>query len=342
MAILWADGFDDWTSTTGEYGTISGTLAPSAGNGRRSGAALLINNNGDYIQRALDSALTELFVSFAFRPTNTTAADVLSLFSATTAQITVRVLADGSIEVRRGTSTGTVLGTSAAGLVGSGAFTHFQVRAVISDTVGVVQIRLNGSSSPAINLTSQDTNNGAAAVSVNNVRIGTSSTGSKVGYYDDLVIWDTTGSIANTWIGDTRVDSYFPNANGDSSQFVGSDGNSTDNYLLVDAAAPNGTDYVQSSTVGDKDLYGFGNMSHTPSSIYGVVVTASALKDDAGSRSIRLLAKSSSSEANSGADIALSTSRTRAIGVFETNPATSAAWTKSGVDGAQFGITVAA
>ena len=123
-------------------------------------------------------------------------------------------------------------------------------------------------------------------------------------------------------------------------KFVGSDGNSTDNYLLIDAAAPNGTDYVQSDTIGNKDLYNFGSLPYSPSTIYGVVATGSALKTVADTRSVRLLSKSSGTEVDNGADIALNTARTRHIGVFHSDPATGVRWTESGVNAMQIGQTV--
>lgn len=345
MSVIWADGFEDHDYAAGASAAISTVLAGEfdafgSGNatvsatGRRGGKALVANNSAAYFQKSLPAALTEIFVALAYYRTTATVANIVELYSAATLQVAMGLNADGSITVYRGA---TALGTSAAGLVPQSAYTQFQLRVVISDTVGVVQVRVNGSGSNAISVTGADTNNGAAAVSVNGVRFDPATGNDR---WDDIVIWDTAGSTANTWLGDVRVDSYFPNANGDSSQFVGSDGNSTDNYLLVDGASPNGTDYVQSSTVNDKDLYGFTNLSHTPSSIFGVLVAPSALKDDAGSRSIRMLAKSGGTEVDSGADVNLSTTRTRYLGLFETDPNTSAAWTKAGLDAAQFGVKV--
>ncbi len=342
MSVIWADGFEDYDygagSTAvviaGEYDLSAGASSDITSNGRRGGNCITLNNSTGYFQKSLPAALTEVFTAFAFYRAGAGGGSVCNMYSAATLQVSITVNSDGSVSVSRNV---TVLATSAAGLVPQNAFTQFQVRAVISDTVGVIQVRLNGSGSNAVSVTGADTNNGAAAVSVNGIQFKAYAVNDR---FDDVVIWDTAGSTANTWLGDVRVDSYFPNANGDSSQFVGSDGNSTDNYLLVDGASPNGTDYVQSSTVNDKDLYGFTNLSHTPSSIFGVLVAPSALKDDAGSRSIRMLAKSGGTEVDSGADVNLSTTRTRYLGLFETDPNTSAAWTKAGLDAAQFGVKV--
>ncbi len=72
---------------------------------------------------------------------------------------------------------------------------------------------------------------------------------------DDVAVNDTTGSIDNSWCGDGHVIALTPNANGDFSQFVGSDGDTTANYALVNEIPANTTSYVESSVSAKKDLY---------------------------------------------------------------------------------------
>lgn len=343
MAILWADGFDDWTiasGVAGEYELFSaGSMQMSSTLGRRGTGALRIVSFSDYLHKTLPATYPELFACVAFNPAAMpnagTYSNVLSFYSATTAMVSIRVNADGSISACRGTLTDTVLGTSAAGLVTSGVYTHFQIRVVFSSTVGVVQVRLNGATINALSLTAQNTG-GATA---NGLRVYSGSS-SVTPLYDDLVVSDTSGSIANSWPGDVRVDSYLPNGNGDLSQMTGADGDSINNYLQVQTAAPNATNYTQSATVGHEDLYAMADMTHNPVAILGAVCTASALKDDAGARSIRLHAKSGGTDSASAADIALGTSRARVHTVFETDPSTGVAWTKAGLNAAQFGFAV--
>lgn len=356
MSLLWADGFDDYDydaaastgAVAGEYETYSDSGSGATNDitvdvvGRRGSGALKIGgtSSGSYAQKSLAAALTEIYVAMAVSPAASVATTLFSFFSGATCQVSVLTTAAGALEVRRGTATGTVIGTSASGLIPTGAFTQIQMRLTISDTTGVVQIRLNGSTSYALNLSAQDTNNGAAAVSVDSVRLGYTgaSAMTTVTTYDDFVIWDTTGSVMNTWVGDVRVDSYAPNGEGDTQNFTTSTGST--HYTLVDEASPDATDYVQSATLNDKELFAFADMTHTPTNIYGVVPTVAALKDDAGNRSIKLLAKSGGTEALSASDIALSTTRTRCIGVMETDPNTAAAWTKTAFNAAQFGVKV--
>lgn len=361
MALIWADGFDDYdydveaaaAAVAGEYESYSDTGTSGSNDlsvvasGRRGSGALQLLQSGSgtspYVQKTLPAAITELFAAVAYNPgSNTNAQHFLSLWSGPTCQITLTKNTAGAIEVRRGTSAGTLLATSGSGVLPVSQFTHMSVRAVISSTVGIVQIRLNGAATNAIDISAANTNNGASAVSVDGVRLGPSVSGLSVFtmLFDDLVLWDTTndGSGMTSWIGDVRVDSYAPNAEGDTQNFTTSAG--TAHYSLVNGASPVAANYVQSANVGDVDLFQFADMLHTPAAIYGVMATAAALKDDAGSRSIRMKCKSGSTTTDNGTDLALSTTRTRVKGAFGVNPATGAAWTKAGFNSAQFGVAV--
>lgn len=76
--------------------------------------------------------------------------------------------------------------------------------------------------------------------------------------FDDVAINDSSGgSVDNSWCGDGHIVALLPNGNiTGESDFLGSDGNNTDNYLLVDETPSNGdTDYVESPNIGDQDLY---------------------------------------------------------------------------------------
>lgn len=81
---------------------------------------------------------------------------------------------------------------------------------------------------------------------------------------DDCAINDSTGSFQNSWPGEGEVIVLMPDNNGDNSQWTGSDGNSTNNYQLVDEVPPSSTDYVESNTSGQIDDY---NLQATPAAM---------------------------------------------------------------------------
>ena len=161
---------------------------------------------------------------------------------------------------------------------------------------------------------------------------------------DDLYICDSSGSRNYDFLGDVRIDALLPSGNGNSSAFTGSDGNSTDNYALVDESAPNSdTDYVESSNVSDVDTYAFPDLSHSPVSIAAVQICATAKKSDAGARSLACVTRSNSTD-TAGATQSLSTSYACMLEVVESDVTAGSPldWQTANLNAAQFGVKVAA
>lgn len=80
----------------------------------------------------------------------------------------------------------------------------------------------------------------------------------------DLAVNDTSTSSQNSWCGKGSQVYQRPNGNGDNSQWTGSDGNSTDNYALVNEVPPSTANYVESNTANQIDDY---EMDPTPSAL---------------------------------------------------------------------------
>lgn len=168
------------------------------------------------------------------------------------------------------------------------------------------------------------------------------STGYNSGFrIDDIALNSTDGGADNSWCGDGHIIALRPNGNGDSSQFVGSDGNSTDNYLLVDEAPPSGADYVQSPTVGELDLYNLGATGLSNVSVRRIWPEARAIDTVAAGSEIYLPIKTNSIQYD-GTAVALLTSYTKQLkgDVRTINPDTTLAWSVSDLDALQVGIKV--
>jgi hypothetical protein len=103
---------------------------------------------------------------------------------------------------------------------------------------------------------------------------------------------------------------------------------------------------VQSSTVGNEDLYGFPALTTTPSNIYTVAVKAHIKRSDTGARTIDLRMKSNTNGTNTDSG-GSSTGQTPGTSYgwlasyFDTDPDTSAAWTASGANNAKAGVKIA-
>lgn len=331
MTTKWADSFEDTAAAdlASEY-TISGGL--SIVTGRRAGTSAFAYTSGG-ITRAIGGTESTIFTSFAFKPTalSSTVRGEVQFQEGSTIHASLHFHDDGTISAYRGDVT-SLLGTTANPVFTNGNWTWIQVKLVIHDSTGSVEIR-DASGNVLLNLTGKDTRDGGTGY-CNTITLRTGSFGT-TGAYDDWHIWDTTGSICNTWTNDTRVDHIRPDGDGDVVQFTPSSGA---NYSCVDEATYNTSDTVSASVAGYQDLYTCGNITHNPQSIFSVLRTAVAQKDDAGARSLKMLTTRSGT-IYAGSAITLNNgSYIRLADVQETDPSTSAAWTQSGVNAAQFGI----
>jgi hypothetical protein len=338
MTLIFVDSFDHYAfadrnlkwSLTGDQG---GSL--SSGNGRWGTTCLQFTHGNDYWQKTVPGAATYVVgaahVGFGF----STSHRFFRFYDSGTEHLYLTVDGTGRVAVYRGG--GTLLGTGTTAL-SSGVYYYLEMKATIHDSTGSVEVRVNGVTE--INLTNQDTRNGATA-NINQIRIGLGvNQGISTHRIDDFYICDTNGSANNDFLGDVRIQALFPNGNGNSSVLVGSDANSTDNYLLVDETAPNTSDYVESSTPGDKDTYAFGNLTPTSGTVHGLQVLPFAAKTDAGVRSIASVARLSGTEEDS-ADKALGATYTYHPDIRETKPG-GGAWSISDVNSAEFGVKVTA
>lgn len=145
---------------------------------------------------------------------------------------------------------GTVVATATTAVTAS-VHQYLEFKAIIADSGGKVEIRLGETVLLTYN---GDTRNGGTGVcdGVYARAFGALASNS----IDDVYLLDGSGGAQNDYQGDINVLTRVPNANGASSAWTGSDGNSVDNYLLVDDPAANTTDYVKASTSGLDDLYG--------------------------------------------------------------------------------------
>jgi len=240
-----------------------------------------------------------------------------------------------AIEIRayRG---GTLLGTSSGANLSTATWYYMEFKCKIDNSTGTVDIRVDGAN--VLSLSSQDTQNGSVS-STSKWSLTSSGATPRWFWYDDWYILDNTGSDNNDFIGDHRVDLLLPNAAGDSTDWTPDSGS---NYDRVNDNPPDeDSSYVESGTSTDRDLY---NFQSTPglSAVKGLQLNIMARETDAEIFSVKPVVKSSTTTdvgtaipGGMGSDYA-----TVAV-IVEQNPHTSAAWTDSELNSAQFGIEVA-
>lgn len=346
MSLIYLESFDNIATAdlAAKGWTTSGTPNVLATVARTGPNALQVNAGNEWVRRVVAASEDHatFIVGCAFHataiPSSTTDASLIALRSdaGATAHVTLALSSGGGLNVRRGEHNGTVLGTAGALVLNTWYF--IELKATLSDTVGTVDVRVNGVST--LSLTGQDTKNAGTKTVFDSVLLGNSSTAQLVAYYDDVYFANGAGTVNNNFLGDLRVRSLAPSGNGNSSQLLGSDANSIDNYLLVDDPTPDTADYVGSATLDQKDTYAFGDLPDTSGTVLGVQVNALATKTDTGVRNLALVTRSGAADYDS-ADVALTNGSNLFVQQLrELDPATAAAWTRAAVNAAEFGVKV--
>ena len=341
MALLFIEGFD-WVenniagfSGEGRWSALSSTVSNYdriTDTASGSGAAARLQGTGE-MSHALGSNEATVVLGFRLRlgvlPSSTL--ELLNFDEATAGSfgqhVTLTVTTAGLIQVRRGDNNGTILGTTTTALSAS-TWTYIEIKVTIDNTAGVVELRFNGSGTPDLNLTSQDTQNGGAAYA-DAIRIH----GSNIN-----VDWDDMYIDTANFQGDCYVATLSPDGAGASTQFTPSTGS---NWQNVDELPADGdTTYNASSTAAHKDRFTHSNLPANADTVAGVQVSSRARKTDAGTRELRNVAYDGTTEGDGTLSHALALTYAWYQTMFEDHPTSAAAWSVSEVNSGEFGYKV--
>ena len=349
MALLWCDGFEHYgvtgNMTEGAWaqGDVNDTLSTV---NPRTGTHCIRDANGSragQFRRVLGGAKTTVGIGGAWYLQNLpTVNDRFCPYvfndAANAPQITIVVQSTGTIAVKRGDRNGTQLGITASPVVVAEAYQHIEALVFFSQTVGTVEVRVNGVT--VLSLAGVDTV-ATSLVECSQVMFFSSassgintSTSAGMVDLDDVFCYDGTGSFNNTFIGDRRVLTLFPNANTAEADWTAV--GAATGYECIDEASPDGdTTYISAGIPGSPATiseFGFQNLPAGISSISGVVIVEMARKTEAGPANTQWSIISGASE-TAGADKPMTEIYTYRQDVFETDPASAAPFTPSEVDG---------
>ena len=145
-------------------------------------------------------------------------------------------------------------GASSGSVIGIQRWLNFALDVKIDSSAGWAKFYIDGVE--VLSYTSTNTGD----VDIEKIYVGPSGSewsGGTVGvYWDDIYADDTTGESVPTEAPPAlRFYWVKPDGNGNYSQWVGSDADSTDNYLLVDEVPTAEADYVESATADEYDSY---------------------------------------------------------------------------------------
>ena len=305
--------------------TGSGAIGPNG-----SGQWLALPNQG------WDAPITDFYTGFALRAgANMNGTAIVSVFGDlnTTQHLSLTMDTNNRLQVARGAAGGTILATSAIPFPVLSQWRSINCYFKIDDAVGRAVVKVDGVTH--IDYTG-DTKNAGTNSTIDGLRITIPNATNNA--LSDLVVNDGTGTRNNTYSNDIAVIRRLPNANGTYSQFTGSDGNSVDNYALVDEAPSDNTDYTFATTSGQKDSYNVEDLPAATISVMGVRAVAKTAKSGAGSAGMTVFVRENGTD-TFGPDVPLSTSFSwQGDAIREVAPSTAAAWTVSDVNAMEIGV----
>lgn len=345
MGLLFHDGFDNYNTLSQKY-TVNGSPTIDGTGGRFLGGALTVTANNRYVRAALTAG--DVFIAnVAFKVTTLPSAstrpfDIIMFLDGGSAQVALRVYDTGAVKLERLSGsgfinqTGTVLATSSGALLTVGNWYAFEIKLTIANS-GSCVVKQDGTT--IINF-SGDTQATGSAIADTFLIGWAQDTGTGSAQWDDVIIMDDAGSFMNDFIGDKRIYTLFPTAEGNYSAWTPSTG--TDNSALVDETPPNeDTDYVMSDNPTDKDTYVMQDIPTGVTGIEAVVVNIRARKDDAGTRTLKAKVRSNGVDQD-GANFNLSSGYVNYSTPFYVDPGSSPVdpWTTAAVNAMEAGQEV--
>jgi hypothetical protein len=104
---------------------------------------------------------------------------------------------------------------------------------------------------------------------------------------------------------------------------------------------PQGASYLFDAVAGHEDLYTFSNLAATPSTVHAVAIKANCSRSDSGAKTVSM--RMSSAGTDSGGSATGQTPGTSygwLTSLFQTDPATGAAWLPANVNAATVGFKI--
>jgi hypothetical protein len=339
MALLHMDGFDRYGSTSdlgalGEYTTVgyAGRVPAFLSTSGRYGGGCADINNDVGLRKYISGGPSEIWIGFACKYTGASG-NFLCLASASGYEMCVQY--NGSTFTFTKGDYGSSLGTASYTFDSSYHWVEFRC---LLGSSGSAEVWIDG---VQIGHLTGIVTNPSGGTAFTFVQFGDDGgNGASTFYIDDWYILSTSGASPTGRLGDSRIETLRPNSDAGPNNGATTGGSGGTHYSCVDSSPYNTADYItMTNTSGQEELYGFGSLSASPTTITAVKVSGIAEKSDSGAAFLETVISSSGSGAN-GASNSLNTTWNVFGDLYLTDPHTSAAWTASGVNAIKAGYQV--
>jgi hypothetical protein len=340
MSLLHIDGMDLYTSYSDPsfpYFNMS-NMNFSTSAGRFGGGCVEFTSAYGRFTYGLPSSQSEIWVGFAFGPTDTNSSNRSVIGFASGSGLEAMVTynpSSGNWTGWRG-SESTNLGSNSKSIGSSGAYHWIEVHYKMSSSSGIIEVWVDGNQ--VLDITSANTTQYSNSSFVN-VTFG-DVTGAETGmggYLDDIYILNLSGSYNNARIGDSRIETLKPSS--DAGPNDGTLTSGSNHNAMVDENQNDGntSTITLANTSGQEELFGSASLSGSPAVIHAVKISVIAEKTDAGVCALETVISSSGAGAT-GPSTGLTTNYTVVGGIFETDPNTSSPFLYTAVNALEFGF----
>lgn len=359
MSILWADNFDNYGTdetklTDGIYAEVTaGVTLETDPDVNATGRCIKVGQNNDSTPPRRGRAFRWVYptavatAGVAFRiwmddlPVSLEDSFLWTFSDINNdGQVVLKVLSDGSIRAYRGdiglgaTEPATTLGTTSSPALTAGAWNHVEIKVLLSDTAGTVEVRVNGIT--VLDLSSLDTIEDAGAT-VSQFLFSNADLGNGGGFYyiKDFIAWDTTGTQNNDFLGTVHVYTLTPDAD-DTLNWDVSTG--LTGYDLIDETTPDDTDYISAdNTPPSASVFTLSDLPPDIVSVKALIPIVRATKTDGGDGNVQMGLISNAST-DLGTDRPITSAYTYWWDVSELSPDTGVAYTPIEVDSVKWQI----
>jgi len=257
---------------------------------------------------------------------------------------TLRVNNDGTMLLYAGGSLSNIVALSTSALLQS-TYYYIEWTFTLTGTTNINvagQIWVNGISVASGNANSGVNNNtlisGTTTVNRSMLGAGVSTPGGA--YFTDLYVNNGSGTTNLSIFGDVEIEPLLPNADGGTLQWTPLSGST--HYLMIDENPADGdASYNSDNTPGNYDIYGWQPIPTFTGTVKTVQIRWYARKDDEGTRTFRGNIGTTGTEETT-TTYSLSDSYLYYTQSFDTDPATSLAWTQANFNAKKFGIELIA
>lgn len=351
MALKWLDGFESYGTVVGNnpkglFNKYTSNFASddtsyTLQTGRGGGKAIRIAGSTT-INTPVFTAQDTWTIGFGLFHDRLASSQpvILIVKDSTTAQCSVALSVTGELQFYRGSASagGTLLFTTSGAKIRCGVWQYIEVKVKINNTTGTIDIHVNGVS--VLSQTSVNTRNGAANQATN-FALQSSPAAADHTTFDDFYVCDNQGSNNTTFLGPQKVTIIFPTGDHGTNQWTTSGAGTTHADRVKENPHDASTTYVTDTVSGNTEEWDYADSGSEITSIKGIMLNTVFETDSAGAFSVKAHASSGGTVSDDAGTAGTNgTYKNPSPFLLETDPNTSALWTKTNLDAAIFGVKV--